>query len=77
MPRKKTGWRTTEDGRRVRSLGAELEELEQTDPGLRRIIKQAELDGERRAMRDRINERRKAEGKPPLRIRGSRGGPNG
>lgn len=48
------------------TLGETLAELEENDPYLRKLIEDQEYLRWRHSFRDRINQRRKAEGKPSL-----------
>lgn len=52
------------------TLSQAVEEMERTDPEVRALVEKQDWEDERDAMRRRIDERRAAEGKPPLR-RGS------
>jgi hypothetical protein len=64
-------WWTDENGNRKRSLGAELAKMERKEPTVKRLMAARQSEFDRREFRRRINERRKAEGKPPL-LRGFR-----
>lgn len=60
-------WWTDENGQRKRSLGATLAKMERDEPEVRKLMAARVSASDRKSFRDRINARRAAEGKPPLR----------